>query len=162
MSPTQRLRSGDAMDRRRQGGLRRRRLAKPDGSFETRWLTTEKNPFATRRSVRAMDRPRPPRGVLLDMRRVLLGSDQADGRLSADVRCTSAPAVRFAQNSGRSLTARSSRRIPDPGRQMLAHADARFDHIPGFPIEPNDGPVGLDDLQIDLDAAERRQAPFSF
>ena len=36
---------------------------------------------------------------LLDMRRVLLGSDQADGRLSADVRCTSTPAVRCAQRA---------------------------------------------------------------
>jgi DNA-binding transcriptional LysR family regulator len=47
-------------------------------------------------------------------------------------------------------------------RQTFAHADARFDLIPGFLIESNDSRVGLKDLQIDLDAAERRQAPFSF
>jgi hypothetical protein len=52
--------------------------------------------------------------------------------------------------------------ISDLGRRTLAHADARFDLIPGLLIEPNDGRVGLDDLQIDLDAAERRQTPFSF
>jgi len=54
------------------------------------------------------------------------------------------------------------RPISDFGRETLAHADAGFDLVPGFLIEPNDGRVGLDDLQIDLDAAESRQAPFSF
>jgi hypothetical protein len=53
-------------------------------------------------------------------------------------------------------------RISNPGRQALAHADARFDLIPGFLVEPNDGRVGLKDLQIDLDAAERRETPFGF
>jgi hypothetical protein len=52
--------------------------------------------------------------------------------------------------------------ISDVARQTLAHADARFDLIPGPLIETNNGGVGLEDLQIDLDTAERRQAPFSF
>ena len=52
--------------------------------------------------------------------------------------------------------------ISDLGRQTFAHADARFDLIPGFLLEANDGRVGLKDLQIDLDAAERRQTLFSF
>src|ERR1700722_19645152 len=54
------------------------------------------------------------------------------------------------------------RPISELGRQTLAHADARFDLIPGLLIEPNNGRVGFKDLQIDLDAAERRQTPFSF
>jgi hypothetical protein len=54
------------------------------------------------------------------------------------------------------------RPISELGWQTPAHADAWFDLIPGFLIEPNDGRVGLEDLQIDLGAAERCQTPFSF
>ena len=58
---------------------------------------------------------------------------------------------------------RTARRpISGLARQTLAHADAWFDLISGFLVEPNDGRVGLKDLQIDLDAAERRQTLFSF
>jgi hypothetical protein len=58
---------------------------------------------------------------------------------------------------------RTARRpISGLARQTLTHADAWFDFISGFLVEPNDGRVGLKDLQIDLDAAERRQALFSF
>src|SRR5580704_6919353 len=50
----------------------------------------------------------------------------------------------------------------DLGRGTPAHADTRLNLVPGFLIAPNDGRVGLGDLQIDLDAAESRQTPFSF
>jgi hypothetical protein len=50
----------------------------------------------------------------------------------------------------------AARPISDLGRETPAHADTRFNLVPGFLIEPDDGRVGLDDLQIDLDAAESR------
>ncbi len=82
------------------------------GRFETRWLTTEKNRFVTRRSFRrsfrAMDRPRSrsPSAARSrpEMDRVL-GSDQADGRLSTNVRCTSIPAVRGSEAARRQRSA---------------------------------------------------------
>jgi hypothetical protein len=77
-------------------------------------------------------------------------------------RCGRASQQKQAAEGRSEAATQQPRPISYLGRETPAHADTWFNRVPGFLIEPNDGRVGLDDLQIDLDAAESRSTPFSF
>ena len=52
-------RSGDALDRRRQGGFGCSRIAEPNGALRDALADGGEEPLGARRSLRPMDRPRP-------------------------------------------------------------------------------------------------------